>query len=86
MGELKQIRGQLRQIAKDILPGLLSEEVTKELHKSLQVRVDARLDAIEKHIRSVLEGIDQRAKDTQNYLIRQASSQAEFLLKKSGDK
>lgn len=72
MNKIKELRNQLRQIAKEIL----DEEMAKAIEAKVTARVDARLDAIEKHIKSVLEGIDSRQKDMQSYVMRQAAASA----------
>lgn len=69
MNNLKQIRGQLRQIVKDILP----EVINKEQHELLAKQIKDRLDLIEKDIKKTLHEINNRSKDTMGYLVRQAS-------------
>lgn len=66
----KQVRGQLRIIAKEILPEVISNETYKELQKLVTVR----LDNIEKMVREALEGMSNRQKDAQDFLVRQVSS------------
>ena len=65
--EIKQIRGQVRQIVKEILP----EALQSELGSAIRRDVFKQLDAAVKQIQEVLKQIDQRSKDTQGYLIRQ---------------
>lgn len=70
---LKAIRGQIRQIVKDILPEVFTQELATKTQKTLQEYNEKRLDAIAKHLVDTLKQIDDRAKDTQAYILRNAS-------------
>lgn len=59
---IKQIRGQVRQIVKEILPEVLTLEIAVTIQKALMQELGRRLDAI-----------DQRQKDIQAFTVRQAS-------------
>ena len=65
--EIKQIRGQIRQVVRDILPEVLNSEMGDSLRKDLFKRLD---DAV-RQIQEVLKQVDQRSKDVQGYMIRQ---------------
>lgn len=65
----KQVRKEVRKAVQEELTAAL----TKELLAQVQVVVDSRLSAIDKHIKSVLDGIDQRSKDLQSYILRTTS-------------
>lgn len=59
--ELKQIRGQIRQIVKDILPEVITSELVAALEKVLVARMDEGL-----------KRIDVRQADLQSYIVRNA--------------
>ena len=71
--DAKLIRGQVRQVAQEILTQEVGKALALDIQKALLAHLDARLDAIDKHIKSQLEAIDQRAKDLQSYLVRTTS-------------
>lgn len=62
MSALKQIRGQLRQIAKELLPELLEQELFLKVELKLRKELQARL-----------EQIDKRQAEVQSYIIRQSA-------------
>lgn len=57
--ELKQIRGQIRQIVKEILPEILAMELLLAMENKLSGE-----------IKEALKKIDERQKDLQAYMIR----------------
>jgi hypothetical protein len=69
MSELKQMRGQVRIVVKELLPEILKEVLAGELKKS----IDARLDAVDKHLKTTLEDIEKRHKDIMAYLLRESN-------------
>lgn len=70
--EIKAIRGQLRQLVKEILPELLAvaqyEELRKEIH--------SKMERIETNVKDTMREINERSKDTQSYLVRAVSKPA----------
>jgi len=62
----KLVRSQLRQIAKELLPEILTQALYAEIGKE----VTARLNEIQANIKENLERIDQRSKDVQSYIVR----------------
>lgn len=72
--DAKVLRGQLRQIAKELLPELLSSELGEKLNKDLSKQIQARLEVLVKDITHTLQEIDQRSKDVQGYILRQSAS------------
>lgn len=63
---LKAIRGQLRQIVKE----LLTSELVAASQKQVYDMLHKRLDAIDAHIKSQLEEMNERSKETQSYVVR----------------
>lgn len=57
--ELKQLRGQVRQVAKEMLPEILESELYARIEKKLMEVIIKRLDAI-----------DERQKEITSYMIR----------------
>lgn len=68
--EIKAIRGQLRQIAKDILPEVLAGE----LFVKIQEENRARLTEIAKMVNDRLTEIENRSKDVQSYIMRETAN------------
>ena len=78
MSNIKQIRGQIRQIVQELLPDLIREE----LFKVLEERVTKHLDKINAEVKADVKGlgeqvahtlstIDERSKSVQHYVMRQ---------------
>lgn len=65
--ELKQLRGQMRQIVKELFPEIMNEQLVAELKKDLS----AQVDAISNYTKSTLEMIDKRNQDLNAYMVRQ---------------
>jgi hypothetical protein len=59
--DLKQLRGQIRIIVKELLPEIVAIELIQALEKKLGEEMRARLDAI-----------DDRQKSLQAYMVRQS--------------
>lgn len=68
--EAKLIRGQTRQIAKE----MLTEEAVKAITAEVLKAVSERLSNMEKNVRDTLALLDKRSKDVSGYLVRQAST------------
>lgn len=60
--EAKALRGQIRQIVKEELPGILASELIKNLELGLKDILTKRLDAI-----------DERQKDISHYIVKQSA-------------
>lgn len=63
---LKDMRKQIRNVMQECLPELLTQAISVEIMK----RVDARLDAIHEHLKTVLVGVEKRSKDVASSLLR----------------
>lgn len=74
--EAKVIRGQIRQIAKELLPEALASEINKEQYRRLSTEIMSKLKLIEDNVKDTLLKLDQRSKDAQAYIIRQVNSAA----------
>lgn len=70
----KVLRGQLRQITKEVLPELLNPEMKSALFNALQEEIRLRLTKIENNVKETLEALETRQKDTLGYLVRQVSN------------
>lgn len=63
---IKVIRGQLRQIAKD----LLNEEMATGIRDQIAKVVNDRLNAIDAYVKAQLEEMQERSRETQDYVTR----------------
>jgi hypothetical protein len=70
---MKALRGQVRQVVKELLPEILTKEVAKEIFDRLQSAQSVQLSAISTNVTAALEKLDQRSKDTLGYLVRSAT-------------
>lgn len=68
--DTKLLRGQARQVLKEILPDLLKNELIESIRVQLHGENVAKLRAIQAEVQTVLERIDQRSKDINAYLVR----------------
>ena len=66
---IKQVRGQLRQLTKEILPDLMSSELFSNLEK----QIEQRLKLIETKVLEAVSGMETRQKDLQNYIMREVA-------------
>jgi hypothetical protein len=71
--DAKLIRGQVRQIVKEILPAVLKDELLQAISKQLVANLTSKLTKIEENVKETLQAVDQRSKDSLSYLVRQAS-------------
>jgi hypothetical protein len=71
-GNVKQLRGQVRQAVKDIMPEVLTKELATDIHKALQEDLNKRLKALEETVKRTLDGINKQHADVMAYLIRNA--------------
>jgi hypothetical protein len=58
----KVLRGQMRQLVKELMPEILQDSLLKEIELRLRAEINARLNLI-----------DQRQKDIQGYVVRQSA-------------
>ncbi len=72
--DAKFVRGQIRQIVKEIMPDIMEQALKADVYNSLKGELLTRLTMIETNVRQHLEKLDERQKDTLGYLIRQASA------------
>jgi hypothetical protein len=64
---VKQLRGQIRQIVKEMYP----EIITSEIFATLQTQTKERMDVLHRLVKESLDRIDQRQKDVQSLLMRE---------------
>jgi hypothetical protein len=69
MNNAKQLRGQLRQVVKEMLP----ETLTEQHYETLKKHIDARINEIEKSVKDTMHTINERHKDTMSYLLREVT-------------
>lgn len=65
--QVKRDRGQLRQITKEVLPDLLQHNMFVEIQKE----VYKKLETIAATINSRLDGMEEKQRDFQSYIIRE---------------
>lgn len=70
--EIKAMRGQLRQIAKEILPEVLAGELFAALH----TEQTKRLNELATMVTTRLNEIESRSKDVQSYIMREIANNA----------
>lgn len=69
--EAKLVRGQVRQIVKVELPGILNQELGASVLKKLNDTMTGRLDNIEDFCRKNLSQQDERAKNILGYILNE---------------
>lgn len=65
--DLKALRSQLRQVVKDILPDMQKEVLYSDIMSTVMTRVKE----LEKEVKDTLHTINERHKDTMNFLTRE---------------
>lgn len=66
MSNIKMLRGQVRQIVKELLPEVFKEELTKAIQKE----IEERLNRVDSHVKAAVAEMNERSKETQNYVVR----------------
>lgn len=74
--EVKQVRGQIRQIIKELMPEILKGETLVAANKDLTKLINARLDALTAHVQESLKVMDERSKEISSYMVRNTVPQA----------
>jgi cystathionine beta-lyase/cystathionine gamma-synthase len=69
-GSIKDMRKQLRNIVKESLNDTMVREMCDLTEKNLKTYLDKRLDAINKHLMTVLNSVESRSKDISSALLR----------------
>ncbi len=72
--ELKQLRGQMRQIVKELFPEIMNTELVAAVRNELADRLGKHMEVIANNAKQTLADIDERNKDFQSYVVRQLSS------------
>lgn len=72
--QMKSLRKQLRNVVKEILPEIFTNELKTAAYQDVQVAVKKQLTGIETQITKTLKKMDERQKDVQDFLVRQISS------------
>lgn len=70
----KVLRGQLRQIAKELLPEALSSVLVAEQYKQLQAEIHGKLQVIQAQVTETLTRLDERSKEMQMFVMRQVAN------------
>lgn len=65
MKDTKLLRGQIRQVVKEILPEVLNQEQ----YAALKAHVDSRLTEVEKYIKETMDLMNTRQKEVLKYLL-----------------
>jgi len=73
MPDAKFIRKQVKNVLETEGQNLFTKEVYDRAFTQVQAEIKLRLDAIEKHVKEVLEQLDARQKDMQSFLVREAT-------------
>lgn len=66
--DIKKLRGQIRQIVKELLPDVLSTELFIQLRDELNKKISERLDAV-----------DKKQRDINSYVVRNHASNEPLL-------
>lgn len=74
MSDAKVIRGQVRQVVKEVMPEILRAEITEQVRKELTAKFDRRFTELAKHLQATMDAIEQRSKDVQAYVVRQSAN------------
>lgn len=72
--EAKLVRGQLRQLAKEMLPEALATALATDQYKSLQKEIHGKLAVIQAQVTDTLTRIDERSKEMQMFVMRQVAN------------
>lgn len=68
--QVKELRKQLRNVVEEILPEVLKSSAVD----AIMDEVGKRMKGIEDHVKQIMGEMNERNKDTNGYLIRQAAA------------
>lgn len=68
----KALRKTIRNVVQELLPEILNAEMVDAIKSKISQELGLRMDVIAKDAQKTLAGIDERQKDFQNFLLRQA--------------
>jgi hypothetical protein len=69
--EAKVIRGQVRQIAQELLPSILNQEFSQQIYSQLQKEITFKLEEIQAMVNTTLNDMNKRAQDVQAFMMSQ---------------
>lgn len=70
--QYKRLRKAIKNVTQDLLPQILVNETVAAIEKTVTAHVNQRLDGITQHVKTTLDKIDERSKDVQSYVVRNA--------------
>jgi hypothetical protein len=68
-GNIKLIRKQIRNVCHE----MLNDEIFKTIEEKVLVEIGKRMQGIEEHVKKIMQEMNDRNKDTNGYLVRQAT-------------
>lgn len=81
----KELRKAIRPVVEDMLPQVVTEQLTTAMYQQLAGELQAKLQVIEQSIHTALREMAERQKDVQSMLIREMMANQEFRAKASGE-
>ena len=72
-GKIKELRNQLRNVVKDLLPEILTQALVQKVRDEIVVSLRPQLAKLEKDVKTSLEAIDARSKQSMGFVVRQAA-------------
>jgi hypothetical protein len=72
MRDQKELRKQLRNVVRDLLPETLTKEMQDSITRTIQDFMTKRLNLISNDITAQLTKMSERSKDVQDFIMRQA--------------
>lgn len=80
----KELRKSLRNVVQDIMPEILTKEITASAFKQLRTEIQFQLKQIDTDIKKALKDMEDRQKDVQSMLLREMISNQKFQSKAAG--
>jgi tetrahydromethanopterin S-methyltransferase subunit B len=68
---VKTIRKQIRNVFQELAPGIITQELYKDLQRGLSIELNAKVDKIETLVKETLNKMDTRAKAIQGFLVQE---------------
>ena len=69
--DAKVIRGQIRQVAVELLPSILDQEFSARMYTQLQKEITFKLEEIQATVNTTLNDMNKRAQDVQAFMMSQ---------------
>lgn len=82
---IKELRGQVRIIVKELLPEILREQLVGDIYKQVKEQVDGRMTEVDKLVNDVLQHLNARHQEVMRAVFEHVMPEAAKAYKESAE-